>query len=84
MGQLGIAIIQKGEVGCTKDGITTNYYNSYYNDAKCIYNNSGECVCENLKAPRIDSCIFRITTDGKQASNDWGQYPLLVSIPSKT
>lgn len=75
---LGTFFIQEGEVACAKEGI---YPNAFVEDNfKCIYNSSGECTCEDLGDLKINDCIFRITTDGKIASNNWGKYPLTITI----
>jgi hypothetical protein len=71
---LYVSLVQKGEVACDNpnDGIS--------NGIKCVYDESGECACENLGVLKVSDCVFRISTDGKQASNGWGKYPLMVSI----
>lgn len=71
---LSVSLLQKGEVACDNPNDGPN------DGIKCIYNNLGECVCENLGDLKINDCIFRITTDGKIASNNWGKYPLTVTI----
>jgi hypothetical protein len=72
--QLRVSLIQKAETACD------NPNGGPSDGMKCIYNNSGKCVCENLGVLKISDCIFRISTDGKQASNGWGKYPLTVTI----
>ena len=76
--RLETSFIQEGEVACTKEGVYPN--DLIDGNFKCIYNSSGECICEDLGDLKINDCIFRITTDGKIASNNWGKYPLTVTI----
>ncbi|HUW71981.1 MAG TPA: hypothetical protein VMV66_02245 [Candidatus Humimicrobiaceae bacterium] len=76
--RLGTSFIQEGEIACAKEGVYPN--DLIDGNFKCIYNSSGECVCEDLGDLKINDCIFRITTDGKIASNNWGKYPLTVTI----
>jgi len=76
--RLRASFLQEGEVACSKEGIDPS--SLINNEVKCIFNNSGECICEDISTLKINDCIFRITTDGKLASNNWGQYPLTVTI----
>ncbi len=76
--RLRTSYLQEGEVACSKEGIDPS--SLINNEVKCIFNNSGECVCENISILKINDCIFRITTDGKQASSGWGKYPLTATI----
>lgn len=72
--------VKNGEVECrgenTLDFIMLDWSK---NIVKCIYNQSGECACEDLGPMHVVNCDFSISTDGKQASC-WGKYPTTVKI----
>ena len=76
-GPLMISFTQEGEVACnSKEQIGD--WNS--NMVKCIYDETGTCVCSDIGALLVDSCNFGITTDGRQAGNGWGKYPMTVKF----
>jgi hypothetical protein len=83
-GALYINVLQEGETSCQKEGsgvIDWVHNNDWVKNAvKCVYSPSGECTCEDIDPLSVNECTFRVTSDGKQASNGWGQYPLVVPI----
>lgn len=71
-------ILKKGGTQCTKDNVKMD---DWTNDVKkCIYNNSGECICYSMGPMKVYSCIFRISTSGRPAStrDTGGVLPLNV------
>lgn len=67
------------------DGISiTGYTNSGSGFEKCGHESDGVKRCRTLSKLQVKSCTAYITTDGSQASNEWGDYPLEVSFPRST
>lgn len=48
---------------------------------KCSYDDKGINKCEIVNDLKIVNCVGYITTDGKQASNEWGGNPIKVEFP---
>ena len=56
------------------------YTNSGKGFEKCEYDASGIKLCSVLPELHVKSCIAYITTDGSQASNEWGRNPIEVTF----
>lgn len=48
---------------------------------QCSYDSGGNHVCQTIEFSKITSCKAYVTTDGSQASNGWGKYPIVVNFP---
>ena len=72
-------VTREGEVSCKKE--SSDLIEDWTrNVQKCVFNNNGDCVCEDLGPFKLTSCTFRVATDGGQADNGWGKYPLTLEI----
>ncbi len=49
---------------------------------KCEYKADGIKQCKTLSTLKVQSCTAYITTDGSQASNEWGDYPTEAVFPN--
>lgn len=77
--QVDVSLNEDDEVSCEPEQRVIGY-NKLQNRTKCVFNDSGACSCRDLGDLKIKECEFRITENGKQASNGWGKYPSMVNM----
>lgn len=75
----------KSQTITVSDGISiSGYTNSGSGFEKCDHDSDGVKQCRTLSTLQVKSCTAYITTDGSQASNEWGDYPLAITFPGST
>ena len=73
-------VIGDGEVSCRNQKAIDDVEDWTKNVTKCVFNDKGECVCEDLGPFKLTNCVFRVSTDEGQADNGWGKFPLMVNM----
>lgn len=49
---------------------------------KCFYDKNSDKVCEYIKGLKLVDCKGYISTNSKNSSNGWGEYPIEIQFPN--